>query len=122
MYFMIIYRDEPVYEAEFGPARKEDSGPHSPQFIVHAALDLVEDAQWATNSAYLKVVDRFQDSLVSAFVTGDQVGLASRSVAARTPGALTTPPALRRPGSCCYTMVRARRASATFSMRCTCCT
>lgn len=54
-YFTIIgTRDNPLFEHEFGTskaggdgvARFRDEARHMNQFIVHAALDLVEDIQW----------------------------------------------------------------------------
>lgn len=38
-------------------------------FIVHAAIDIVEDVQWRSNSLYLKAVDEFYGYYISAFVT-----------------------------------------------------
>lgn len=38
-------------------------------FILHAALDVVEDVQWSTNGLFLKVVDNFYSYFISAFVT-----------------------------------------------------
>lgn len=38
-------------------------------FILHAAIDIVEDVQWRTNTLYLKVVDNFYGYLISAFIT-----------------------------------------------------
>ena len=73
-------------------AQKEESS-HFNQFIVHAALDIVETdpvridlsvchlastniqvctqerGSWSTQNMYLKVVDKFNDQLISAFVT-----------------------------------------------------
>jgi hypothetical protein len=36
-------------------------------FVLHAALDAVDEAQWATGSMHLGVVDRFNNLQVSAF-------------------------------------------------------
>ncbi len=41
------------------------------QFIVHAALDMVESMQWGQASNHLKVVDRYGDWIVSAFISPD---------------------------------------------------
>jgi len=70
MSFVIVNRhDVPIYEAELGAGgKKEDTG-HLHQFVMHAALDVVEEAIWGTQSMYLKVVDRFNDLHVSAWVT-----------------------------------------------------
>ncbi|KAI9193575.1 Sedlin [Polychytrium aggregatum] len=74
-YFVIVgTKDNPIYEAEFGGiGASKDKGKeehvHLNQFIVHSALDLVEELQWATQSPYLKVVDRFNEWYVSAYVT-----------------------------------------------------
>jgi hypothetical protein len=38
-------------------------------FIVHSAIDIVEDVQWKSNALYLKAVDDFYGYHISAFVT-----------------------------------------------------
>ena len=39
------------------------------QFTLHASLDMVDLAVWSSPSTYLKVVDRHNEQLVSAYVT-----------------------------------------------------
>ena len=55
-YFAIVGTlDDPLFEVEFGTskgsgdgtARFKEEAKHMNQFIVHAALDIVEDVQWA---------------------------------------------------------------------------
>lgn len=79
MYYFVIVgtTDTPVYEVIF-PSFK--SGSHSPgafpsnieqmlPFVANLALDLVQDAQWLTNSLYLSKVDTFYGLVVNAYVT-----------------------------------------------------
>ncbi len=68
--FVIVGRkDNPIYEAEWlrGPKREERS--HLNQFIIHAALDEVDELKWKNKSMYLGKVDTFNDIHVSSFVT-----------------------------------------------------
>lgn len=57
--FMIVGRNEPLYEADLssvgnttsssgGRASAGDESAHLNQFIVHSALDMVERKQWST--------------------------------------------------------------------------
>uniref|UniRef100_A0A7S1T8C1 Trafficking protein particle complex subunit n=1 Tax=Compsopogon caeruleus TaxID=31354 RepID=A0A7S1T8C1_9RHOD len=39
------------------------------QLVVNAALDMVDEMMWRTRDMNLKVVDRFDDQVIHAFVT-----------------------------------------------------
>ena len=72
MGFMIIgHLGTPLYELlDFAGTRREDLARNS-QFLLHAALDSVDLAAAlpSTTSTYLKVVDRHNEQLVSAYIT-----------------------------------------------------
>lgn len=60
-YFAIIgTRDNPLFELDFGTsklggdglARFREEAKYMNQFIVHAALDMVEEIQWGTKDLY----------------------------------------------------------------------
>lgn len=77
--FMIVGRNEPLYEADLSSVGNSSSGggrassgeesAHLNQFIVHSALDMVERKQWSTPANYLRLVDKFNEQNVSAFLT-----------------------------------------------------
>eukprot|EP00953_Heterococcus_sp_UTEX-ZZ885_P037665 19335-Heterococcus_DN1.PRE.1 len=84
---MIVGRNEPLYEAEVvlrptassrGSERDrekdKDSG-HLSQFIIHSALDMVERKQGTAINPYLRIVDKFNDQFVSAYLTAGGVKL-----------------------------------------------
>jgi trafficking protein particle complex subunit 2 len=73
-YFSIIgTRDKPLFEIEFGTskgggdgtARFQDEAKYMNQFIVHAALDMVEDVQWANKDLYFTPVSFFVQCVCS---------------------------------------------------------
>ncbi|KAL8736583.1 MAG: hypothetical protein Q9181_002353 [Wetmoreana brouardii] len=77
-YFCIVNtRDQPTFEIEFGTSKQGGDGqPRFSQearklnpFLMHASLDYVDDLQWHTNQMYLKRIDHFASSHISAFLT-----------------------------------------------------
>lgn len=74
--FMIVSKNDiPIYEAEVGaPPRKEEAA-HQHQFILHSALDIVQDQAWTTSAMFLKGIDRFNDLVVSVYVTAGHTRL-----------------------------------------------
>ncbi|KAI8642347.1 trafficking protein particle complex subunit 2 protein TRAPPC2P1-like protein [Parasitella parasitica] len=78
-YFAIVgATDNPIYETEIVPSSRSsafqrDDHKHLNQFIIHAALDVVEEYQWNTTAMYLKSIDRFNEFFVSCFVTAGSV-------------------------------------------------
>uniref|UniRef100_A0A0D9W6V1 Trafficking protein particle complex subunit n=1 Tax=Leersia perrieri TaxID=77586 RepID=A0A0D9W6V1_9ORYZ len=67
--FVIVSKNDiPIYEAEVGSAPKKEDLAYQHQFILHAALDVVQDLAWSTNAMFLKSVDRFNDLVVSVYI------------------------------------------------------
>ena len=73
--FTIVSRDDvPIYEVDLGAVvKKENDAVHLHQFVIHAALDFVDERAWETNAMNLKLVDKFNDLTVCAFVTAGRV-------------------------------------------------
>lgn len=69
--FVIVGKNEPLYEAEFhktGTLGSSDSVTRQNYFVLHSALDLVEKAAWTTNAMYLKVVDKVRAEEICMYV------------------------------------------------------
>ncbi|XP_071937324.1 uncharacterized protein [Coffea arabica] len=74
--FMIVSKNDiPIYEAEVGAAPRKEDAAHQHQFILHAALDIVQDLAWTTSAMFLKGIDRFNDLVVSVYVTAGHTRL-----------------------------------------------
>ena len=63
--FVIVGRNEPLFEAEFhkrGAAAASNPASDAVMrqnfFVLHSALDLVEKATWSSNNMYLRVIDK----------------------------------------------------------------
>lgn len=69
--------DVPLYQADLTSRRDDTSAKevYRHHFVLHAALDSVDDAMWTTKELHLKTVDRFSNQYVSAFVTPSNVRL-----------------------------------------------
>lgn len=70
---MISYQTEFTSPAsstitESGTTRISDSA-HLHQFVMHSALDVVEEKMWETTNKYLKTLDNFNNKKVYAWVT-----------------------------------------------------
>lgn len=73
---MIISKNDiPIYEAEVGAAPKKEDVAQQHQFILHAALDIVQDVAWTTSAMFMKAIDRFNDLVVSVYVTAGNTRL-----------------------------------------------
>ncbi|KAJ1462765.1 trafficking protein particle complex subunit 2 putat [Pelagophyceae sp. CCMP2097] len=72
---LIVGTREPLYEAEFNPTEKSDETAHLNQFILHSAMDMVDETAESTSNMYLKIVDRFNEQNVFAFITSGNIRL-----------------------------------------------
>nr|CCA22607.1 trafficking protein particle complex subunit 2 putat [Albugo laibachii Nc14] len=64
---MLVGSKVPLYKVEFKNRKEENA--HVNEFLIHSALDVVDEMTWTTSAMALKVVDTFNDQYVSAFVT-----------------------------------------------------
>ncbi|KAL3092243.1 hypothetical protein niasHT_028121 [Heterodera trifolii] len=70
----VIY-DQPLFEMDFPPKKREQQQEthHLLQFIAHAALDIVDEQTLRETQMYFKIVDKFNEWFVSAFVTASRI-------------------------------------------------
>eukprot|EP00037_Helgoeca_nana_P025086 m.270264 g.270264 ORF g.270264 m.270264 type:complete len:139 (+) comp26843_c0_seq12:281-697(+) len=79
LYHLVIVSntDTPLFEEEFGPIKKtsdrRDERRYLNEFIVHAAIDMVDAQVWQRSTMYFAVIDRFNEWYVSAFATASRV-------------------------------------------------
>ncbi|KAK3154620.1 hypothetical protein QOZ80_2BG0192940 [Eleusine coracana subsp. coracana] len=52
-FVIVSNNDIPIYEAEVGSAPKKEELAYQHQFILHAALDVVQDLAWTSNAMFL---------------------------------------------------------------------
>ncbi|KAK0279144.1 TRAPP subunit [Friedmanniomyces endolithicus] len=101
--------DNPLFELSFGSSKQGGDGQakfrpealYMNQFLVHAALDLVEEVQWVSKDLYLKRIDSHQNNHIHCFLTGGNVKfmlLMNPDPHATTYSAYPTTPA-SRPGT-----------------------
>ncbi|CAI5456275.1 unnamed protein product [Caenorhabditis angaria] len=77
-YFAIIgHFDQPIFEMDFPSSEKKSKENadtrHLNHYIGHAALDIVDEYALTTPQMYLKMVDKFNEWYVSAFVTASRI-------------------------------------------------
>mmetsp|Transcript_21728 Transcript_21728/g.30711 ORF Transcript_21728/g.30711 Transcript_21728/m.30711 type:complete len:140 (+) Transcript_21728:49-468(+) len=74
-YFCIVAKgDVPIFEGHFSVGQTRAQKDDLNQFIIHAALDFVEQKVWSTTSMFLPGVDNFtQDLVISAFVSAGHI-------------------------------------------------
>lgn len=88
-YYFTIFSptDTPLFTHEFGTSRSSGDGlphftptdRHLAPFILHSALDIVEEVQWGPSSTsgsapmYLKHIDKYANNYVSCWITGANV-------------------------------------------------
>ncbi|KAL3897279.1 MAG: hypothetical protein SGCHY_003524 [Lobulomycetales sp.] len=69
-HFVIVgTQDNPLYELETKRDASKENSRHLNQFIIHSALDIVDELMHSTSHTFLKVVDRFNEWYVSAFAS-----------------------------------------------------
>ncbi|GMH44055.1 hypothetical protein BSKO_11989 [Bryopsis sp. KO-2023] len=74
--FVIVGQDDvPLFHVDLSGRSQEVATKevYRHHFVLHAALDSVDEAMWNTKELHLKTVDRFSNQYVSAFVTPSNI-------------------------------------------------
>ncbi|KAK9383895.1 Sedlin [Kockiozyma suomiensis] len=74
-------KDNAIYSLDFGTYRQGGDGTSKFSadvrqlcpFIVHSSLDIIEEVQWTNSAMHLKVIDKFYNYLISAYVTSGNI-------------------------------------------------
>ncbi|GBG28971.1 Trafficking protein particle complex subunit 2 [Hondaea fermentalgiana] len=69
--FAVVGAKELVYECRLSAGSGVQDQAHVHQFVMHSALDMVEERMWQTSGMYLRVVDEFNDFQVHAWVAAN---------------------------------------------------
>lgn len=71
--FMIVGKNEPLYELDIGSTARvtgeNENIRYLHQFTMFSSLDMINSTMWTNNATFLRVIDKFNFLLVSAFVT-----------------------------------------------------
>ncbi|KAF7089985.1 hypothetical protein CFC21_092823 [Triticum aestivum] len=66
--FVIVSKNDiPIYDAEVGSAPKKEDQAYQHQFILHAALDVVQDLAWATSAIFMLLHDSRSEDCIKSF-------------------------------------------------------
>jgi len=71
--FVIVGKNEPLFEAELNKVATTDSITRQNYFVLHSSLDLVDKSAFTSSSMYLKVVDKVNHQQVSCFLTASSI-------------------------------------------------
>ncbi len=72
MCFLIVTsnpQDHPIYELELGSGSRKEESSHISHFVLHAALDQLDEHVWSQSGSYFRSVDKFNVDHVTAHVT-----------------------------------------------------
>lgn len=68
LFIIVGKNDNPLFRLDTN-SHKSDTLRHNQEFIIHSALDIVDEIVWKKSDMYLKSIDKFGDSTISTFVT-----------------------------------------------------